>query len=43
MRVDDVQFMEWCEASLLPDGFFAVEAVRTTGGSMTVTLERRSN
>ncbi len=41
LRVDNLQFIEWREAALLPDGFFAVDAVRGPGAAAAVTLERR--
>lgn len=41
LRIDNLQFVEWREAALLPDGFFAVDAVRGPGSPAAVTLERR--
>ncbi|MCE9581417.1 MAG: CapA family protein [Planctomycetes bacterium] len=41
LRIDDLQFVEWREAALLPDGFFGVDELRGPGAASTVTLERR--
>jgi hypothetical protein len=41
LLVDDLQFVEWREAALLPDGFFSVDALRSLSGSVTVDLERQ--
>ncbi|KAF0240954.1 MAG: hypothetical protein FD180_4688 [Planctomycetota bacterium] len=41
LRIDNLQILEWREAALMPDGFFAVDAVRGPGASAAVTLERR--
>ncbi|MBI2923670.1 MAG: CapA family protein [Planctomycetes bacterium] len=40
--VDNVQFLEWREAALLPDFFYAMDAVRSSGGALSFTLERRN-
>lgn len=42
LRMDDVRFLEWRAATDLPDGFFAVDEIRsgTPGTTVSVTLER---
>jgi hypothetical protein len=39
-RVDDVQFLEWRLASSLPDGFYALDAVRVAQAGAQLVLER---
>jgi hypothetical protein len=34
--VDDVQLLEWRAASGLPDGFYAVHALRGAAGPFTI-------
>ncbi len=39
LRLDDVQFIEWRSAAGVPDGFYAVDALRVAAGA-TVEVER---
>lgn len=42
LRLDDLRFIEWRSATALPDGFFAIDEVRSDapGSSVSVTIER---
>ena len=40
LEVDNLRFLEWRNASDLPDGFFAIDAVRATGSAGRVELLR---